>query len=82
MPTMRRVGTMLIALGLTTCAAFAAGGPLFPGAQYPAGNGALSVAIGDLDGDQVPDLAVGNAYSNKREISDGGKSCNRESGRR
>ncbi len=56
--------------------------PLFPGAQYPAGEQAYSVAIGDLDGDQVPDLAVANAYSNKREISDGGQSCNRESGRR
>ena len=46
-----RVG-MSLAFGLTWTSATLGGGPLFPGAQYNAGDGPLSVAIGDLDGDQ------------------------------
>lgn len=47
--------------GLAGAAAPAAeNGPLFPGAQYTVGNHPYSVAIGDLDGDQVLDLAVAN----------------------
>ncbi len=37
--------------------------PLFVGLKYPAGNRPHSVAIGDLDGVNGPDLAVANAFS-------------------
>ncbi len=52
-----RVG-MILALGLIWTSAAVGDGPLFPGAQYAAGDAPYSVAIGDLNGDQVPDLAV------------------------
>ena len=54
-----RIGIPL-AFGLTWTSATLGGGPLFPGPQYAAGDGPSSVAIGDLDGDQVPDFAVAN----------------------
>jgi len=39
------------------------GGGVFPPAtDFPVGNGPLSVAIGDLNGDGKPDLAVGNDF--------------------
>ena len=34
-----------------------------PGSVYPAGNGSLSIATGDFNGDTKPDLAVGNISS-------------------
>ncbi len=43
-------------------------GPLFPGAQYDAGDVPYSVAIGDLNGDQVPDLGVANAGSDNVSV--------------
>ncbi len=52
-----RVG-MSLALGLIPTSAALGDGPLFPGAQYAVGVGSRSVAIGDLDGDLVPDLAA------------------------
>jgi hypothetical protein len=52
-----------VAVGMLCMNAALADGPLFPGAQYPAGERPTSVAIGDLDGDQVPDLAVANSGS-------------------
>jgi len=36
----------------------AARGPVFPGRQYPVGTLPLATAVGDLDGDGDPDLAV------------------------
>ncbi len=52
-----RVGMSLV-LGLIWTSAAVGDGPLFPGAQYAAGNDPSSAVIGDLNGDQVPDLAV------------------------
>jgi len=58
-------------LGLAGAATPAPGDcpPLFPGAQYPAGDGPRSVATGDLNGDQVPDLAVGNRNRDSGGVS-------------
>ena len=36
--------------------------------HYPAGNTSISIAIGDLDGDQVPDLAVANWASDNVSV--------------
>ena len=38
--------------------------PLFVGLKYAVGNGPASVAIGDLDGVNGPDLAVANFIEN------------------
>ena len=54
-----RVGTSL-AFGLCCTSTSLGAGLLLPGPQYAAGVEPVSVAIGDLDGDQVPDLAVAN----------------------
>ncbi|MCH8150539.1 MAG: VCBS repeat-containing protein, partial [Planctomycetes bacterium] len=62
-----RVG-MLLAFGLIWTSAAPGYDPLFPGAQYPAGDGPQSVAIGDLDGDQVLDLAVANSRSDNVSV--------------
>ena len=57
-----RVGVSLVLGSIWTSAAL--GDELFaPAVHYYAGNGPTSVAIGDLDGDQVPDLAVANIYT-------------------
>ncbi len=57
-----RVGMSLV-LGLIWASAAVGDGPLFStGVHYPTGNGSTSVAIGDLNGDQVPDLAVANQH--------------------
>ncbi len=59
----------LLVLSVTALPGVSAGsGPLFPGAQYATGPAPRSVAIGDLDGDQVPDLAVANAYDNSVSV--------------
>ena len=56
-------------LGLMSClaalvmASEAGAGGLFLGQKFPAGNGPVSVAVADLDGDTVPDLVVANAGS-------------------
>ena len=39
-------------------------GTFQPARLFPAGQGSLSVAVGDLNGDGRPDLAVANYYSN------------------
>ncbi len=57
-----RVGVCMV-LGLFWTTAAVGDGPLFPGAEYAAGSYPTSVAIGDLDGDQVADLAVANLNS-------------------
>ena len=62
-----RVG-MSLALGLIRTSVALGGGPLFPGAQYDVGEVPESVAIGDLDGDLVPDMAVAN-FSNNNKVS-------------
>lgn len=38
-------------------------GTFGPETRYTVGNGPESIAIGDLDGDGIPDLAVANALS-------------------
>ena len=54
---------------LLTCSVAAADSPLlFAKAHYPAGSAPESVAIGDLDGDQVPDLAVANSSSDNVSV--------------
>ncbi len=62
-----RVGISLV-LGLIWTSAVMANGPLFPGAQYAVGDKPYSVAIGDLNGDQVPDLSVANEYSDNLSV--------------
>jgi hypothetical protein len=62
-----RVGISL-ALGLIWTSAAVGDGPLFPGAQYAVGENPSSVAIGDLNGDQVPDLAVANIDSDNVSV--------------
>ncbi len=54
-----RVGVLLV-LGLIWTNAAFGDGPLFPVAQYAADDASASIAIGDLNGDQVLDLAVAN----------------------
>src|SRR5688572_4063308 len=44
------------------------GPPLFPGPTFPVGNWAVSVAIGDLDGDGALDLATANQASNSVSV--------------
>ena len=61
-----RIG-MSLAFGLFCTSSAPAGGPLFEVTEYSAGEVAWSLAIGDLDGDQVTDLVVGNLIS--RDIS-------------
>ncbi|MCH7792817.1 MAG: VCBS repeat-containing protein [Planctomycetes bacterium] len=54
-------GSVLVLLGL--------GDGMFADAvHYAAGDGPNSVAIGDLDGDQVPDLAVANGLSDSVSV--------------
>jgi len=60
--------TCLPTFGLIRTSAVHARGPLFPGAQYTVGSAPVSVAIGDLDGDQVPDLAVANTVSDNVSV--------------
>ncbi|MEM7308354.1 MAG: VCBS repeat-containing protein [Planctomycetota bacterium] len=38
-------------------------GPVLPGAAYPVGESPRSVAVGHLDGDDAPDLAIANLFS-------------------
>jgi hypothetical protein len=63
-----RVGAPLL-LGLIWTSAALGQGPLFgPAVHYAAGVGPKCVAIGDLDGDQVPDLAVANWYGDNVSV--------------
>ncbi len=39
-----------------------------PTVNYPAGNCPRSVAVGDINGDGVPDLTVGNSGSNNVSV--------------
>ena len=41
---------------------------LVPATSFAAGNGALSVAVGDFNGDTFLDLAVTNVFSNDVSI--------------
>jgi hypothetical protein len=45
--------------------------PLYAGAQYLAGKAPVSVALGDVDGDRIPDLAVANRLSNTVSVLKG-----------
>ncbi len=54
---------------ITLEGAHATSGPLFPGAQYAAGDRPESVAIADLNGDFAPDLAVANNYDDNVSVS-------------
>ena len=51
---------MSLAFGLIGTDIALARGPLFPGPLYPVDAGPISVATGDLDGDQRLDLVVAN----------------------
>ena len=62
-----RLGISL-AVGLIWTGAALGKGPLFPRAVYPAGDAPASVSIADLDGDQVPDMAVANEGSDNVSI--------------
>ena len=57
-----RVG-MSMAIALIWTSAALGNGPMFLGAQYVVGDEPMSVAIGDLNGDHVPDMAVANFWS-------------------
>ena len=65
-----RVG-MSLAFGVIGTSAALGDGPLFPGAQYATGRFPQSVAIGDLDGDQVSDFAVANSDGVSVLLGDG-----------
>ncbi len=62
-----RVGVSLV-FGLFWTGAAVGDGPLFPGAQYAVGDEPRSAAIGDLNGDQAPDLAVANGDSDNVSV--------------
>ena len=57
------VGLSLVFGLIWTSAVLGQGPPFDPAMHYAAGNMPWSVAIGDLDGDQAPDLAVANSGS-------------------
>ncbi len=68
---MRAIGeaaVVLMVIVTTTCAALGDDELFFPPVQYPTGDGPTSVAIGDLDRDEVPDLAVANQNSNNVSV--------------
>ncbi len=62
-----RFGVSLV-LALVCGSAAPASGPLFPGAQYGAGEGPKSVAVGHLNGDDWLDLAVANRGSDNVSV--------------
>ena len=63
-----RLGVWL-AVALVCGSAAAASGPLFPGAQYDVGWYPMSVAIGDLNGDDCLDLAAANNMQHRDVVA-------------
>ncbi|MCH8148895.1 MAG: VCBS repeat-containing protein [Planctomycetes bacterium] len=62
-PTALGVWVLVPLLSVIAASVPAARAQFAPAVHYAAGDGPNSVAIGDLDGDQVPDLAVVNQYN-------------------
>ena len=66
--TLFAVWVLVPLLSVTAAPVPAAHAQFAPAVLYAAGDGPTSVAIGDLDGDQAPDLAVANWFSDNVSV--------------